>query len=104
MYVGVMRKATCAAVLAAALFASLPVVIGNSQKWEPVSTSAQAETKRYKIYCVNGKVEISTRELSDMKSLRGSQVCLLESFDSLAEATKAAKRHGGVGGDCACRA
>jgi hypothetical protein len=97
-----MRRLTCAAVLAATLFATLPVVVGNARASEPVFTSAQQQTKRYKIYCVNGKIEISTKEFSDMKASRG-QVCLLESFDSFSEAAEAAKRHGGVGGNCACK-
>ena len=87
MYSGVMRRVICAAVLAAALLVPC----------------AQGQTKRYKIYCVSGKIEISNKELPDMKASRGSQVCLLESFDSFSEASQAAKRHGGVGGNCACK-
>ena len=87
MYTSVMRRVICAAVLAVTLFV----------------TGAQSQTKRYKIYCVTGKVEISTKELPDMKAARGPQVCLLESFDSFSEASQAAKRHGGVGANCACK-
>lgn len=87
MYTGMIRRVTCAVVLAATLFV----------------TGAQSQTKRYKIYCVTGKIEISTKELPDMKASRGPQVCLLESFDSFSEASQAAKRHGGVGANCVCR-
>jgi hypothetical protein len=87
MYTGVMRRVICSAVLGATLFA----------------TSAHSQTKRYKIYCVSGKVEISTKELTEMRAARGAQVCLLEAFDSFSEASQAAKRHGGVGGNCACK-
>lgn len=104
MYTSMMRRVTCAAVLAATLFVTLPIVLRNVRASEPEFTSAHFQTKRYKIYCVNGKIEISTKELFDMKTSRGgSQVCLLESFDSFSEATQAAKRHGGVGANCACR-
>jgi hypothetical protein len=61
-----------------------------------------AQDKKYKIYCVNGKIEIGTRNLDEMKSARGNQVCLKGSFDSFEEAMDASKRQGGVGSACSC--
>lgn len=58
--------------------------------------------KKYKLYCVNGKLEIGIRSPEDMKRARGVSACLKESFDTLLEAKKAAKLYGGVGAACSC--
>jgi hypothetical protein len=63
---------------------------------------AFAQDKKYKIYCVNGRLEIGTRNLEEMKAARGNHVCLKGSFDSFEEAIDASKRQGGVGSACSC--
>ncbi len=63
----------------------------------------QQPEKKYKLYCVNGKVEIGTRTLEDIKWARGEDVCMLASFDNLSEAEEAANHYGGIGADCSCQ-
>ena len=103
MNIRLLRRAVCGFGLAAALctFQS-----GVSHERSPlVKQPAQVQQpKRYKIYCADGKVSISQRGVDDVKATRGSRVCLLESFDTLAEAMKAAKRYGGTRANCSCPA
>jgi hypothetical protein len=92
------RRAICAVTLAATLCALQSMVVHQTSA---VGQSASQQNGRYNVYCVDGKVNISNRELNDLKSTR-SRVCLLESFDSLSKAMRAAKRYGGVGASCSC--
>jgi hypothetical protein len=57
----------------------------------------------YNVYCANGKVEVDTRSLSEMKSARGSNTCLFRSYDYRTEAVKFANAIGGVGALCKCQ-
>ena len=96
-----LSRAICGFTLAAALCSFHSVVShGRSPIVKPPAQSQQ--TKRYKVYCVDGKVSISEHEPDDMKTSRGSRVCLLESFDTLTEAMKASKRYGGTRANCSC--
>jgi len=63
----------------------------------------RTQAAKYRIFCVNGKIEIDTRDINEMKAARGDQVCELDSFGSLTEARIASKRRGGVGAPCACK-
>ena len=54
----------------------------------------------YFVYCANNKIEISMRNLDQMKSARGSDVHQLGSFHYLSDAQDYAKRFGGEGADC----
>ena len=101
MNIRLLRRAICGFVLAAALCTFHSVVSHGSSPILKQPTQAQ-QTKRYKIYCVDGKVTISESEPDEMKSTRNSRVCLLESFDTLTETMKAAKRYGGTRADCSC--
>ncbi len=58
---------------------------------------------KYSVYCVKGKVEVDTRNLGEMKSARGSDVCLFRSYDYRADADKFANTIGGVGALCKCQ-
>jgi hypothetical protein len=66
--------------------------------------AALAQTVMYKVFCVNGQIEIDTSTLAEMKSSRGQNVCQLtqEEYATLSEARTAAKRFGGVGAPCRC--
>lgn len=77
------------------LLASVHLSAAGRQQQEP-------PVKRYKIYCVNGKLEIGIRSPEDMKRARGTSACLKESHNSLLDAKKAAKKYGGVGAACNC--
>jgi hypothetical protein len=63
-----------------------------------------AQGAKYKIYCVNGRIEIDSHTLGDMKSSRGSNVCALspDEYDTLSDARTSARRFGGVGAPCRC--
>jgi hypothetical protein len=63
----------------------------------------QQSAKKYKLYCVNGKIEIGSRDLNEMKAARGDRVCELGAFDTFSQAIEASKRLGGVGSPCPCR-
>jgi hypothetical protein len=62
----------------------------------------QQSVKKYKLYCVNGKIEIGSRDLNEMKAARGDRVCELGAFDTFSQAIEASKRRGGVGSPCTC--
>ncbi|MDQ3175723.1 MAG: hypothetical protein M3Q91_18765 [Acidobacteriota bacterium] len=62
----------------------------------------QQQIKKYKLYCVNGKLEIGIRSPEDMQRARGDQVCLIDSYVRLTQAKEASKRYGGVGSHCPC--
>lgn len=67
-----------------------------------IGQSAEARGK-YNVYCANGKLEIDSRSLEQMKAARGNNVCILAEFSSLAEAEKYASNNGGKGSPCRCR-
>jgi hypothetical protein len=101
MNIRLLRRAVCGFVLAAALCTLHPPVNHGSSPVAKRPAQSQ-QSKRYKIYCVEGKVTISESEPDEMKAPRGSRICLLESFDSLTETMKAAKRYGGTRASCTC--
>lgn len=84
----------------ACLFAAAPwrSRAGGAQEQQ----QQQQQVKRYKLYCVKGKLEIGIRAPDVMKRARGNEVCLKESFNKLLEAKKASKQYGGVGSACTC--
>lgn len=102
MKIHFIQRTICTFAVVATL-CSLQFVISYRPSVIAQQTALAQQTKRYKIYCVDGKVHISNRELDEMKAMRGSRVCLLESYDNLNEATQAAKRYGGVGATCSCQ-
>jgi hypothetical protein len=57
----------------------------------------------YRVYCANGKIEVDSRSLEQIKKARGANVCQLAEFGSLSEAESYAEGKGGKGGPCACR-
>jgi hypothetical protein len=59
---------------------------------------------KYKVYCVNGRVEVDSHSLEEMISSRGPNVCKLTDaeYNTLSEARASAKQFGGVGASCRC--
>lgn len=66
-------------------------------------TSAAAEATMYSVFCANGKIEVDMRSLDQMKSARGSDVCMFGQFSTLSSAQDLArKQFGGEGASCTC--
>jgi hypothetical protein len=89
---------THVAVLALALFFALAAHVSP--------TSARAtptqEPEKYRVFCVNGKVDFGSRTLKEMQWDFGKGVCQLSEFDSYREAKDDVRHRGGVGADCSC--
>lgn len=67
------------------------------------SFSPRAETTMYSVFCANEKIEVDMRTLDQMKSARGSDVCMFGQFTSYSSALDLANRQfGGVGAKCTC--
>jgi hypothetical protein len=63
-----------------------------------------AQAAGYYVYCANNKIEVDSRDFSQMKIARGSGICQMGSFGFRMDAESFAKKNfGGVGGKCACR-
>ena len=54
----------------------------------------------YHVYCVNGKIEVDTRDAKQMKSARGSDPKILGKFNNKTDADKLAQKVGGIGAKC----
>lgn len=69
-----------------------------------VYASAYQAATKYSVYCVNGRVEVDSHSLEEMKSSRGKNVCKLTEaeYGTLSDARASAKRFGGVGAPCRC--
>jgi hypothetical protein len=63
---------------------------------------ATQEQEKYRVFCVNGKVDFGSRTLKEMQWDFGKGVCQLSEFDSYREAKDDVRRRGGVGADCSC--
>lgn len=58
----------------------------------------------YYVYCANNKIEVDSRNPDQMRSARGSGVCMLSQFNFLSDAQSFAQRNfGGAGRPCSCR-
>ncbi len=69
-----------------------------------VSPILKADNKDYySVYCADGKIEVEMRNLEQMKSARGSNVCSMQKFESASSAEDFAKKQGGKGSACSCR-
>ena len=63
-----------------------------------------AHAESYYVYCANSKIEVDSRDFSQMKTARGSGICQMGSFGFRMDADNFAKKNfGGIGGKCACR-
>src|SRR5436309_1642002 len=72
-----------------------------SPRYRIRSASGQTE-KKYKLFCVNGKIEVGSHDISEMKAARGTKVCEIGAYDTFSQAIEASKRLGGVGAPCPC--
>ncbi|MFL6230245.1 MAG: hypothetical protein ACJ741_15845 [Pyrinomonadaceae bacterium] len=68
----------------------------------PAASARQAQEK-YRVFCVNGKVDFGSRTLEEMRWDFGKNVCVLHEYDSYREAKDDARRRGGVGAECHCQ-
>jgi hypothetical protein len=67
------------------------------------SQQAAAQTSHYYVYCANGRIEVDSRNPEQMRSARGSGVCMLGQFNYLSDAQNFARRNfGGEGRSCSC--
>lgn len=62
--------------------------------------ASDALADKYRVYCANGKIEVDTRDLKQMKSARGNHTYMLGEFNYRTEAVNFAKKFGGVGAQC----
>src|SRR5215208_7123586 len=69
-----------------------------SMGWQPAFARC-IQSAKYKIYCVNGRIEVDSHSLAEMKSSRGQNVCQLTNaeYESLSDARVSAKQFGGIG-------
>jgi hypothetical protein len=68
-----------------------------------VSAAASQSQQKYRVFCVNGKVDFGNRSLQEMQWDYGKSVCQLGEFGSYREAKEDARRRGGVGARCNCQ-
>lgn len=67
------------------------------------AAASQSDATAYSVYCANGRIEVDSRSLAQMRSARGSGVCRFGSFNSLSDAeTLAERQFGGKGSSCTC--
>ena len=84
------------ALTAVALVMSVAVIV--------IGGAGPAAATNYSVYCANGKIEVDSRDFKQMKSARGSGVCLLSQFNYLSDAKSfAVKNFGGEGKACSCK-
>lgn len=63
-----------------------------------------AHASGYYVYCANDKIEVDSRDPDQMRSARGSGICLMGQHSYLSDAQSfAQKNFGGVGARCSCR-
>ena len=67
-------------------------------------TRAETETGTtktvYRVFCVNGKIELGSRTVEQMKAVRGSNVWQIKEVEHLSEAQQSASHLGGIGQSC----
>ncbi len=68
-----------------------------------ISPLAHADRYTVSVYCANDKIEVDSRDLEQMRSARGSDVCQFGQFNFLSSAEDfAEKNFGGKGKACTC--
>ncbi|HEX8162050.1 MAG TPA: hypothetical protein VF538_09270 [Pyrinomonadaceae bacterium] len=63
----------------------------------------QQSEEKYRVFCVNGKVDFGNRSLKDMQWDYGKNVCQLGEFNTYRAAKDDVRKRGGVGADCRCQ-
>lgn len=88
--------------LLAAFLASASCLLAAASSGSPAHGSP---TARYKIYCAEEVVEVSTLAEEQIREQRKGAVCRLlpDEFENLSDAREAAKRFGGIGAPCSCQ-
>lgn len=62
--------------------------------------AASGDDEKYRVFCVNGKVDFGNRTLQEMRWDFGKNVCLLHEYGTYREAKEDVRRRGGVGAEC----
>ena len=71
--------------------------------WALTASLAHADRYTVSVYCANDKIEVDSRDLEQMRSARGSDVCQFGQFNFLSSAEDfAEKNFGGKGKACTC--
>lgn len=92
------------AALSLALLFALAAHVAPTTSARATVVNATAQTQeKYRVFCVNGKVDFGSRTLQEMRWDFGKNVCQLSEFDSYREAKEDVRRRGGVGADCKCQ-
>ncbi len=82
----------------------LALAIGFAAVLLAQQAAAQTSTTHYYVYCANNRIEVDSRNPDQMRSARGSGVCMLGQFNYLSDAQSFAQRNfGGAGRSCSCR-
>jgi hypothetical protein len=69
----------------------------------PDATASSPVQEKYRVFCVNRKVDFGSRSLQDMQWDFGKNVCQLSEFNTYREAKADVRKRGGVGADCRCQ-
>jgi hypothetical protein len=69
----------------------------------PAPVAATQDGEKYRVFCVNGKVDFGSRSLQDMQWDFGKNVCQLAEFNTYREAKEDVRKRGGVGAACRCQ-
>ena len=67
-----------------------------------LASPARAEPP-FNLFCANKVFEVDQRNWTQMKTLRGPDVCNFGEFNTAADAERHARLYGGVGTKCSCR-
>jgi hypothetical protein len=63
-------------------------------------TEKVASKNVYRVFCVNGKIEVGSRTVEQMKAVRGPNVWQVKEAEHLLEAQQSASHLGGIGQVC----
>ena len=67
-----------------------------------IASPARAEMP-FNLFCASKVFEVDQRNWTQMKALRGADVCNFGEFNTAADAERHAKLFGGVGAKCTCK-
>jgi hypothetical protein len=80
------------------------IIVAAAVSFAVALSTLPAQAAGYYVYCANNKIEVDSRDFTQMKTARGSGICQMGSFGFRMDAESFAKKNfGGVGGKCACR-
>lgn len=68
-----------------------------------LSAGAARAEMPFNLFCASKVFEVDQRNWTQMKALRGADVCNFGEFNTAADAERHAKLFGGVGAKCTCK-